>query len=137
MTYSQTLIDHFRNPRNAGALLDPDGVGEAENPVCGDLAKIAIRVRDGRVGEARFQAYGCGASIAAASVGTELVRGKTLEDTLSLGPEAIEAALDGLPPERKHAAAVVAAALHAAVEDHLARVGGVHPRGGGRGARYV
>ena len=119
--YSQILLDHFRNPRNAGALRDADGVGEAENPICGDLAKIAIRVSDGRVVEARFQTYGCGPSIAAASVGTELIRQMTLDQVRSLSAERIEEALDGLPPDRKHAAHVVAEAIRAAVEDHLNR----------------
>ena len=119
--YSNALLDHFRNPRNAGVLRDPDDVGEAENPVCGDLAKISIRVADGRVAEARFQTYGCGPSIAAASVGTELVRQMALDDALALRAEEIEVALGGLPPDRKHAADVVAEAIHAAVENHLSR----------------
>ncbi len=119
--YSEVLLDHFRNPRNAGALRNPDGVGEAENPVCGDLARISIRVDDGRVIEARFQTYGCGPSIAAASVGTELVRHMTLKEARAFAPEEIEVALGGLPPDRRHAASVVADAIHAAVEDHLKR----------------
>ncbi len=119
--YSQILLDHFRNPRNAGALRDADGVGAAENPVCGDLAKIAIRVSGGRVVEARFQTYGCGPSIAAASVGTELIRQMTLDQARTLSADRIEEALDGLPPDRKHAAHVVAEAIRAAVEDHLNR----------------
>jgi nitrogen fixation NifU-like protein len=127
--YSDAVLDHFRNPRNAGVLRDPDGVGEAENPVCGDLAKISIRVADGRVAEARFQTYGCGPSIAAASVGTELVRQMTLDDALALAAEEIEVALGGLPPDRKHAADVVAEAIHAAVENHLRRRG-ASPKGG-------
>ncbi len=119
--YSKVLLDHFGNPRNAGALRDPDGVGEAENPVCGDLARISIRVGDGRVIEARFQTYGCGPSIAAASVGTELVRHMTLKEARAFPPEEIEIALGGLPSDRKHAAQVVAEAIHAAVEDYLSR----------------
>jgi len=119
--YSEILLDHFRHPRNAGALWNADGVGEAEDPVCGDVAKISIRVANGRIIEARFQTYGCGPSIAAASVGTELVRHMSLEEALSLPAERIEAALDGLPPDRRHAADVVAGAIHAAVEACLRR----------------
>lgn len=119
--YSEVLLDHFRNPRNAGTIRDADGLGEAENPVCGDLAKIAIRVAGGRVIEARFQMYGCGPSIAAASVGTELVREMALEQARTIQAEKIEEALKGLPPDRKHAAHVVAEAIRAAIEDHLSR----------------
>ncbi|PYM68980.1 MAG: hypothetical protein DME10_25465, partial [Candidatus Rokuibacteriota bacterium] len=67
--YSPTLIDHFRNPRNAGVMREPDGVGEDEFTECMDLARFYLRVRDGRVEEARFQAYGCGPTLAACSAG--------------------------------------------------------------------
>ena len=68
----RTLIDHFRNPRNAGMMREPDGVGEGEFAQCMDLARFYLRVREGRVEEARFQAYGCGPTLAACSAGTEL-----------------------------------------------------------------
>ena len=123
MQYSDTLIDHFRNPRNAGMMREPDGVGEGEFAQCMDLARFYLRVRDGRVEEARFQAYGCGPTLAACSAGTEVAAGTLLEVLAEIEEGRIEAAVDGLPPERRHAAEVVALALRAAARDAMARRG--------------
>ncbi|OGL02847.1 MAG: hypothetical protein A3E31_08535 [Candidatus Rokubacteria bacterium RIFCSPHIGHO2_12_FULL_73_22] len=117
MRYSATLVDHFLHPRNAGMMQTPDGVGEDEYAGCGDLARFFLRVREGRAVEVRFQTYGCGPTIAAASVASELARGRTVEDLLQVKAGEIEAALDGLPDDRKHAADVAAAALRAAALD--------------------
>ena len=114
MRYSETLVDHFLNPRNAGMMRQPDAVGEGEYAGCGDLARVFLKVRDGRVAEARFQAYGCGPTIAAASAVSELIALRPLEDLVHLKPEEVERALDGLPEDRKHAAEVVADAVRAA-----------------------
>jgi nitrogen fixation protein NifU and related proteins len=119
--YSATLIDHFRNPRNAGVMREPDGVGEGEFTDCMDLARFYLRVRDGRVEQARFQAYGCGPTLAACSAGTEVAAGSSLADLAEVPATLIESAVGGLPPERRHAADVVAGALRAAARDALAR----------------
>jgi len=119
--YSDTLIDHFRNPRNAGMMREPDGVGEGEYEQCMDLARFYLRVRDGRVAEARFQAYGCGPTLAACSAGTEVAAGAALEELARIGEDRIEDAVGGLPAERRHAAVVVARALQAAARDAMAR----------------
>jgi nitrogen fixation NifU-like protein len=114
MRYSETLVDHFLNPRNAGLMRDPDGVGEGEYAGCGDLARFFLKRADGTVGAVRFQAYGCGPTIAAASAASELVAGRPLGDVTRLDAEEVERAVDGLPADRKHAADVVAGALRAA-----------------------
>ncbi len=121
MEYSATLIDHFRNPRNAGMMREPDGVGEGEYEQCMDLARFYLRVRDGRVEEARFQAYGCGPTLAACSAGTEVAAGTALEELAEIGEATIEDAVGGLPAERRHAAMVVARALQAAARDAMTR----------------
>lgn len=121
MEYSATLIDHFRNPRNAGMMREPDGVGEGEYEQCMDLARFYLRVRSGRVEEARFQAYGCGPTLAACSAGTEVAAGTALEELAEIGEARIEDAVGGLPTERRHAATVVARALQAAARDAMAR----------------
>ena len=121
MEYSPTLIDHFRNPRNAGMMREPDGVGEGEYEQCMDLARFYLRVRDGRVEEARFQAYGCGPTLAACSAGTEVAAGAALEELAEIREARIEEAVGGLPAERRHAAAVVARALQAAARDAMTR----------------
>ena len=123
MAYSATLIDHFRNPRNAGMMRDPDGVGEGEYTGCMDMARFYLRVRDGRVVEARFQTYGCGPTIAASSAATELAAGQGLEELATLREESVVAAVGGLPDERRHAAEVVALAMRAAARDALLRLG--------------
>jgi nitrogen fixation NifU-like protein len=123
--YSATLLEHFLNPRNAGLMREPDGVGVEEYAGCGDLARFFVRVQDGRVREVRFQTYGCGPTIAAASAASERMIGRTVEALVNLKPQEVEDAVDGLPDDRKHAADVVAGALRAAALDALRR-----PRGG-------
>ena len=123
MRYSATLLDHFLNPRNAGLMREPDGEGSEEYEGCGDLARFFLRVRAGRVAEARFQTYGCGPTIAAASAASERVTGRTVASLLDLKPQEVEDAVDGLPDDRKHAADVVAGALRAAALDALRRGG--------------
>jgi nitrogen fixation NifU-like protein len=120
--YSSTLIEHFRNPRNAGMMRDPDGVGESEYSECMDLARVYLRVREGRVAEARFQTYGCGPTIAASSAATELIQGVAVADLLELADARVESAVGGLPADRAHAAQVVAAAVRAAARDAMARL---------------
>jgi len=121
MQYSPALIDHFRNPRNAGIMRNPDGVGEGEYKDCMDLVRFHLRVRDGKVMEARFQAYGCGPTIAAASAATEVATGYALEALLDVEAALIEAAIGGLPEPRRHAADVAALGLRAAARDALSR----------------
>jgi len=119
--YSATLIEHFLNPRNSGLMQEPDGTGQDEFDCCGDLARMFLRVRDGRAAEVRFQSYGCGPTIAAASAASELVAGRAVEDLVNLKAREVEDALDGLPDDRKHAAEVVAGAVRAAALDALRR----------------
>lgn len=132
MRYSEVLIDHFRNPRNAGMMRQPDGVGEAQDASCMDLARFFLRVEGVTVAEARFQSYGCGPTIAAASAGSELIQGRPLADAAALTAERVEAALGGLPEDRRHAAAVVVEAIRAAANDALRR--GRSAAVGGQGA---
>jgi nitrogen fixation NifU-like protein len=121
--YSATLVEHFLNPRNTGLMRDPDGTGEDEFEGCGDLARMFLRVRDGRAVDVRFQSYGCGPTIAAASAASELIAGRAVEDLVNLKAREVEDALDGLPDDRKHAAEVVAGAVRAAALDALRRRG--------------
>jgi nitrogen fixation NifU-like protein len=123
MRYSATLVDHFLNPRNAGMMREPDGIGEREFAGCGDLTRFFLRVHGGRAVEVRFQTYGCGPTIAAASVASELGRGRTVDELRRVTAEEIESALEGLPEDRKHAADVAAGALRAAAHDCLRRSG--------------
>jgi nitrogen fixation NifU-like protein len=121
MRYSETLIDHFLSPRNAGMMRDPDGTGVDEYEGCGDQARVFLRVHDGRAVDVRFQAYGCGPTIAAASAASELIQGRPLADLAHLKAREVEDALDGLPEDRRHAADLVAGAVRAAARDALGR----------------
>jgi nitrogen fixation NifU-like protein len=104
-------------------MREADGTGTDEYAGCGDLARFFLRVRDGRAAEVRFQTYGCGPTIAAASAASELATGRAVEELVNLKADEIEDALQGLPDDRKHAAEVAAGAVRAAALDALARRG--------------
>ncbi len=116
--YSETVLDHFERPRNNGVLEAANAIGYMTNPVCGDTLLLMLRVRDGRIEDVRWQSDGCAASIAASSLLSELVRGKSLEDGSALTREAIVEALGGLPVSKLHASVLAADALHHALADY-------------------
>ncbi|KPL00431.1 MAG: nitrogen fixation protein NifU [candidate division Zixibacteria bacterium SM23_73_3] len=116
--YSAKVMEHFQNPRNVGEIEDADGVGEIGNPVCGDIMKLYIKVKDGRIIEAKFKTFGCGAAIATSSMVTELVKGKTLEEAKKISRNTVAEALDGLPPIKMHCSNLAADALQKAIEDY-------------------
>ncbi len=113
--YSAQLLDHFQNPRHVGDVADADAVAEVENPACGDVLRLSLKIADGRVEEIRFKAKGCVPSMACASALTELVAGRTLEEVRSLNREAIVAAVGGLPQASTHAAQLALDTLSAAL----------------------
>jgi len=115
--YSEKVMDHFQNPRNVGEIEDADGVGEIGNPVCGDIMKLYIKVKDNRILDAKFKTFGCGAAIATSSMITELVKGKTLEEAERISKNTVAEALDGLPPVKMHCSNLAADALQKAIED--------------------
>ena len=116
--YSEKVMDHFHNPRNVGKMEDYDGVGTVGNPVCGDVMKLYIKVKDDRIDDARFQTFGCGAAIATSSMVTELVKGKTIDEAVGLSNKEVADALDGLPPVKMHCSMLAEDALKAAIDDY-------------------
>jgi nitrogen fixation NifU-like protein len=116
--YTEKVMDHFTNPRNVGEIENADGVGLVGNPVCGDVMKLFIKVKDGRIEDVKFKTFGCGAAIATSSMVTEMVKGKTLEEALTISNKAVAEALDGLPPNKMHCSNLAADALHKAIEDY-------------------
>ena len=116
--YSEQVMDHFRNPRNVGAIENADGVGKVGNPVCGDIMELTIKVKDGRIEDAKFRTFGCGAAIATSSMVTELVKGKTIDEALEISNKAVAAALGGLPPVKMHCSVLAEQALRSAIEDY-------------------
>lgn len=113
--YSDQLLDHFQNPRNPGEVSDPDAIVEIENPACGDVLRLSLKIEDGRIAEIRFKAMGCVASMACGSALTELVAGRTLDEVRSLNRENLIAAVGGLPQASSHAAQLALDALSAAL----------------------
>lgn len=101
--YSPQVLDHFQNPRNAGDVANADAIAQLENPACGDILKLSLKVAAGKVAEIRFKAKGCVPSIACGSAICELVQGKTLEDARRLTREDLLHAVGGLPEASSHA----------------------------------
>ncbi len=119
--YSERVMDHFTNPRNVGDMADADGVGTVGNPTCGDAMKIYIKVKDGKIVDAKFKTFGCGAAIAVSSMVTEMVKGKTLDEALAISKEAVANELGGLPPQKMHCSNLGADALKQAIEDYRSK----------------
>jgi len=116
--YSETAIDHAMNPRNVGNMDTADGYASVTGP-CGDTMEIWLKVRNDIVAEAIFMTNGCGTTIAAGSMITELAKGKSVSQALRIGQKDVLFALDGLPEESKHCALLAANTLKAAVKDYL------------------
>jgi nitrogen fixation protein NifU and related proteins len=115
--YSAQLLDHFQNPRNVGEVANADAVAEIENPACGDVLRLTLKVSEGRITQAQFKAKGCVAAIACGSALTELMAGKTVSDAKNLRREDISAAVGGLPQASTHAAQLAVDVLSVALRD--------------------
>ena len=111
--YSPQLLDHFEHPRNAGEVSNPDATVQIENPACGDILKLTLRVENGHIVEIRFRAKGCVPAMACGSLLTELVRGKTLDEARALRREELVQAIGGLPEASGHASHLAIDALAA------------------------
>lgn len=116
--YTEKVMDHFMNPRNVGAVTDPDGVGLVGNPVCGDLMEVSFKVEKDVITDIRFKTFGCGSAIATASMVTEMAKGKTLNEAEKISRQDVADELDGLPPRKMHCSNLAADALHKAIEDY-------------------
>lgn len=114
--FSDTFMDHFTAPRNAGTLDAPDLTGHAGAPGRGPFLILHLGIDRGRVARARYRTYGCGATIAAGSILTELIAGRTIPECLALTPERLVEALDGVPPDKLHGPHLAIAALRDALK---------------------
>ena len=123
MLYSEKVMDHFRNPRNLGKMEDADGVGEVGNAKCGDIMKMYIKVKDGVITDVKFNTFGCGSAIATSSMATEMIKGKPIEEALTLSNKAVVEALDGLPAHKLHCSVLAEEAVKAAVKDYYDKNG--------------
>lgn len=117
--YNPTVMEHFMNPRNMGDLKDADGVGEVGAAACGDIMKISLKIKNGKIEDARFKTFGCGSAIASSSMATELIKGRTIDEALKFSNQEVVDALGGLPPVKIHCSVLAEEALKAALEDYV------------------
>jgi nitrogen fixation NifU-like protein len=127
--YNQTVMEHFMNPRNMGDIKDADGVGEVGAAACGDIMKISLKIKDGKIEDARFKTFGCGSAIASSSMATELIKGRSIDEAMNFSNQEVVDALGGLPPVKIHCSVLAEEALKAALEDYLKK----HPEMAKRG----
>ena len=102
MLYTEKVMDHFEHPRNVGEIENADGVGQVGNPKCGDIMKMYLKIDDGVITDVKFKTFGCGSAIATSSMATELIKGKPIEEAMTLTNAAVAEALDGLPAYKMH-----------------------------------
>ncbi len=121
--YSPTVLDHFQSPRNVGDIPEADGIGEAGNPISGNTIKLYLKIdNETIIVDAKFRTFGCAGSIAASSMLTEWLKGKTVEEALKISNKTIADELGGLPPTKMHCSAMAADGVKAAVEDYKKRM---------------
>ena len=105
------------HPHNVGEIPDADGVGEAGNPICGDMMKLYVKIKDGIIVDIKFQTFGCGAAIASSSMLTDIAKGMTIEEAEKLTRQQIVDALGELPDNKIHCSILAVDALNAAIAD--------------------
>jgi len=119
--YTDKVREHFFNPRNVGEIPDADGVGTVGNPVCGDIMRLYLKIKDDVIEDIKFKTFGCGAAIASSSMLTELVKGKTIEEALKVSNKAVAEALGGLPAKKRHCSVLAEEALQKAIDDYRSK----------------
>ena len=116
--YNEKVMDHFYNPRNVGVIEDADAIGEVGNARCGDIMQIFLKIDNDVITDIKFQTFGCGAAIASTSMGTEMVKGKTLEEALKIKNSDVLDELGGLPKEKIHCSVLFEEVLKDAISKY-------------------
>jgi len=122
--YSEKVMDHFMNPRNVGEIDGADGIGEVGNPACGDMMRLYLKIEEGRVRDAKFRTFGCGAAIASSSMLTEMIKGKTVDEARAITNQQVAEALDGLPAVKIHCSVMAEQAVKSALDDYVKKHAG-------------
>ena len=118
MPYSKEVIEHFKNPHNQGQIKDANAIGEAGSPVCGDVMKIYLDIKDNKINDVKFETLGCAAAIAVSSALTDIVKGMKLEEALAVTKDVIIKKLGGLPNPKIHCSMLSLEALKKAIEEY-------------------
>lgn len=119
--YSKKVMEHFQNSANYGKIENPDGIGKVGNARCGDVMWIYIKVADDKIADAKYETFGCVAAIATSSMAIDMIKGKPVDEALSITNKAVAEALDGLPPEKMHCSVLAEEGIKAAIEDYKSR----------------
>jgi nitrogen fixation NifU-like protein len=122
--YSEKVMDHFMNPRNVGEIESADGIGEVGNPACGDMMRLYLKIDAGKVVDAKFRTFGCGAAIASSSMLTEMIKGKTVDEARAITNQHVADALDGLPAVKIHCSVMAEQAVKSALDDYVKKLDG-------------
>ncbi|MDD5528254.1 MAG: iron-sulfur cluster assembly scaffold protein [Patescibacteria group bacterium] len=120
--YSPKVLEHFRNPHNQGEMKDCDAVGQEGNPVCGDVMKIYLKIKDNVIEDVKFETLGCAAAIAVSSDLTEMVKGKTLDEALKITKDDVVKDLGGLPEVKVHCSMLGVDALQQAIKNYQLKI---------------
>ena len=121
--YTETVMDHFMNPRNVGEIENADGVGEVGNAKCGDIMKMYLKIDNDVITDVKFETFGCGSAIASSSMATEMVKGKTVEEALTITNKQVVDALGGLPAHKLHCSVLAEESIKSAIKDYYDKNG--------------
>ena len=121
--YTETVMDHFMNPRNVGEIENADGVGEVGNAKCGDIMKMYLKIDNDVITDVKFETFGCGSAIASSSMATEMVKGKTVEEALAITNKQVVDALGGLPAHKLHCSVLAEESIKSAIKDYYDKNG--------------
>ena len=121
--YTETVMDHFTNPRNVGEIENADGVGEVGNAKCGDIMKMYLKIDNDVITDVKFETFGCGSAIASSSMATEMVKGKTVEEALAITNRQVVDALGGLPAHKLHCSVLAEESIKSAIKDYYDKNG--------------
>ena len=123
LPYSEKVMDHFMNPRNVGEIPDASGIGTVGNTICGDVMKMFLKIENDVIVDVKFKTFGCGAAVATSSMVTEMVKGKSISEALTITNKAVAEALGGLPPIKMHCSVLAEEALRSALKDYYTKQG--------------
>lgn len=119
--YNDKVMDHFLNPRNAGEIKEADGVGEVGNAKCGDIMRMYVKIEDDIITDVKFRTFGCGSAIAASSISTEMLIGKTVDQALEITNKDVVDELGGLPVVKVHCSVLAEQAFKMAIYDYAVK----------------